>query len=271
MGYDTDNFEQDVIQQSHHIPVLVDFWADWCGPCKILGPLLEKLAGKYKDQWKFVKLDTEKYPQLSAKYGIRSIPNIKLFVDGEVKDEFVGALPEKMIEEWLKKAIPSKYSHMIKTAKELLEGGTEDAAIRILEDVLNAESNNYEANILMAKALVFSKPEKSSAILEKAGEDQEYADTYESIKTIINLFKSLGVNDLLPDGPWKLKFLHAIQELRSKRFEIALSNFIDVLQQNRSYNNDGSRKACIAIFKYLGEDHPITKKFRPIFSSALYS
>jgi putative thioredoxin len=271
MSYDTGNFEQDVIQRSHQIPVLVDFWAEWCGPCKILGPVLEKLVDKYKDQWALVKLNTEKYQQLSAEYGIRSIPNVKLFVDGKVKDEFIGALPENMIEQWLKKAIPSNYSDMIKMAREQLEQGTEDRAIKILQEVIDAEPNNYHANILMAKALVFSDPQKSSAILKEVGENQEYSDTFESITTIINLLQHLDGNDLPPDDPSKLNYLKSIRELRAKHFEQALNNFIDVLQQNRSYDGDGSRKACIAIFKYLGEDHQITKKFRPIFSSALYS
>ena len=82
MEYDTNDFEKDVIERSHAIPVLVDFWADWCAPCKVLGPILEKLAREGDGRWELAKLDTEKFPAVATKFGIRSIPNVKLFVAG---------------------------------------------------------------------------------------------------------------------------------------------------------------------------------------------
>ena len=113
-GYDTDNFEVDVIDRSREKPVLVDFWAAWCGPCRVIGPVLERLADDNGDDWELRKLDTEKYPAVARRFRITSIPAVKLFVDGEVKDEFVGALPEQMIVQWLKKALPSKFREQLK-------------------------------------------------------------------------------------------------------------------------------------------------------------
>ena len=101
--YDTDNFDVDVLERSREKPVLVDFWAAWCGPCRVIGPVLERLADDNGDDWELRKLDTEKHPDIARQYRITSIPAVKLFVDGEVKDEFVGALPEQMIVLWLKK------------------------------------------------------------------------------------------------------------------------------------------------------------------------
>lgn len=102
-----DNFQKEVLDKSHEKPVLVDFWAPWCGPCRVLGPTLEKLAKANKGAWRLVKINADKYPGLSQRYGIRGIPAVKLFVDGEVRDEFVGALPEHAIRQWLNRALPA--------------------------------------------------------------------------------------------------------------------------------------------------------------------
>ncbi|HMB89272.1 MAG TPA: thioredoxin [Rhodothermales bacterium] len=105
-----DYFQKEVLDKSHEKPVLVDFWAPWCGPCRILGPTLEKLVKESKGTWRLVKVNSDKHPGLSQRYGIRGIPAVKLFVDGEVRDEFVGALPEHAVRKWLDHALPAKTS-----------------------------------------------------------------------------------------------------------------------------------------------------------------
>ena len=102
------DFQSDVIEASKTTPVLVDFWAEWCGPCVQLSPTLEKLAEEAGDSWTLLKVNTESQPELAAEYGIRSIPNVKLFVNGEMSGEFIGALPEEEIKRWLESNIPDK-------------------------------------------------------------------------------------------------------------------------------------------------------------------
>ena len=102
------DFQSDVIEASKTTPVLVDFWAEWCGPCVQLSPTLEKLAEEAGDSWTLLKVNTESQPELAAEYGIRSIPNVKLFVNGEISGEFIGALPEEEIKRWLESNIPNK-------------------------------------------------------------------------------------------------------------------------------------------------------------------
>ncbi len=105
------DFQSDVIEASKSTPVLVDFWASWCGPCVYLSPTLEKLAEEAGDTWNLIKVNTESQQDLAVKYGIRSIPNVKLFVNGEISGEFIGALPEEEIKQWLELNIP-KYSEV---------------------------------------------------------------------------------------------------------------------------------------------------------------
>ncbi len=103
-----DSFQKEVLDKSHEKPVLVDFWAPWCGPCRILGPTLEKLVKESQGGWRLVKVNADAHPALIRQYGIRGIPAVKLFKDGEVVDEFVGALPEYAVREWLARHMPEK-------------------------------------------------------------------------------------------------------------------------------------------------------------------
>ncbi len=270
-NYDTDNFERDVLERSFKIPVLVDFWAEWCGPCRVLGPVLEKLADENTGSWVLVKLNTDKHPELSARYAIRSIPNVKLFFDGKVVDGFIGALPENMVRAWLKKALPSKFHNEIKNAGHLLDEGRAMEAQKILEDVIRAEENNDLAITLLAKACIFSDPHRALEIVDRIGPTSEYSEMADAIRTFGEMFLYLQDGKPLKPEPVRERYLSAIESLRSQNFSGALDGFIEVIRKDRYYDNDGSRKACIAIFRFLGEDHEITKKHRQVFASALYA
>ncbi|MCG8343379.1 MAG: thioredoxin [Chlorobiales bacterium] len=262
------SFGRDVLEKSKDIPVLVDFWAEWCGPCRVLGPVLEKVAAKHEDELVLVKINTEEYPDIAREYGIMSIPSVKLFVGGDVADDFVGALPEKQIEQWLKKSLPGKYADQLKQVEELVIGGDEAGAASILEEILKHEPKNIRATAILMKLKLFSEPKIAASFVETLEGEQEYTELIESAKTISGLLLKNAAD--FPQDEVKGLYLGAVDELRKKEFDTALVRFIEVIRENRYYDDDGARKACIAVFKYLGEDHPVTLRHRKVFDRALY-
>ena len=270
MNYDTNDFDKDVLERSHTMPVVVDFWAAWCAPCRVLGPVLEKLAQESDGQWALVKLDTEKFQAIAANYGIRSIPNVKLFADGQVKDEFVGALPEAKVAEWLRKVLPSKYGAQLEGAKHLLGENRPTEAREILEFIVAAESDNDHATVLLAQTYLGSEPAQAVKTVESINLGSQGFGEAEAIRTLAAIFRRAELRDSFPEDSVRDLYLAAIDKVRSNSFDGALEAFIDLIRKNRYYDDDGSRKACIAIFNLLGEDHQVTRTYRPALSAALY-
>lgn len=269
MAYDVSDFEKEVIERSYTIPVLVDFWADWCGPCKVLGPTLERLAGQSDRRWTLAKVNTEELVDVARKYNIQSIPNVKLFVDGVVANEFVGALPEYEVQRWLETTIPSKHRRQIEQAEAFLVAGNLEAARVLLEEVLSLEPGNIDARILLARSLVFTHPAQAAATIGNLDEPK-HADLLNAIRVVARLDSFSHDPGKLPDSEVRDLYHSAIQHLTAGDFDTAVGQFIEVIRENRSYDDDGSRKACIAVFKLLGEEHHVTQKHRRDFSSALY-
>lgn len=270
MVYDTDDFESDVIKRSHNIPILVDFWAAWCGPCKALGPILEKLALQNEDRWILAKLDTEKHPTIAARYGIRSIPNVKLFIEGQVTDEFAGALPENQVVEWLDKILPNKHSLRIDEAEQLLEGNKTSQAQKLLEMILSEEPRNEQASVLLARILLTSDSEKALKTVEYIGLGSKYLDATLAIRALTQMLQLINEPQTLQDDAIRHTYLAGIRGICDNNFETALTAFIEVVRKNRYYDDDGARKACIAIFHLLGENHEVTQRHRRALGSALF-
>jgi putative thioredoxin len=268
MNYEVKDFQKDVIEKSYDRPVLVDFWAEWCAPCRMIGPILEKLAEENKDNWELVKVDNDNNQHVAAMYGVRGIPNVKLFRNGEVINEFTNALPEPAIKEWLNKSIPSKFEDRIEQAKVLLRNGNISDAKIILEDIHSGDLNNSEVKILLAKILLFDDQRESLRLVQNVDGKLNNVELAEAIGTLAELLnRDL---DSFPDSEVKEKYLSATDSIRKKDFDSALVEFIEIIRTDRNYDDDGARKTCIAIFKFLGEDHKISIKNRRDFGRALY-
>ncbi|HAB51348.1 MAG TPA: thioredoxin, partial [Ignavibacteriales bacterium] len=232
MNYEVKDFSIDVLQASFDKPVLVDFWAEWCGPCRVLGPILEKLVVNNNDEWSLVKVNSDENPELSAQYGIRSIPNVKLFDKGEVIDEFVGALPEQQIIEWLKKSIPNKYQDLLTNAETLFLSGKENEAQKMLDKLLLEDPNNSSAKLLLARILLFRDNAKVSDLINTIEETNENSEIIGSLKTIIDLLNE-DKNSLLKDSPVKNLYLEAVNHLKEKRYDLSLEKFIEIIRTDK--------------------------------------
>jgi len=274
MAYEMKDFNKDVIESSDNIPVVIDFWAEWCGPCRMLSPTLEKLAGQAAGKWKLVKINTEEFPQIAAQFRVRSIPSVKMVYQKSILAEFTGALPEHQIRKWLQDNLPaSEDENDSKEAYEkYLKDGNRDKAREVLANMVNGNTDDKDRLALLAMLYLPDDLDKAGQYMKTLSEEPKYEieqQTFETIQHLIkvanNKVRVTGNNDSVV-----AEYKAGAQLLSENNFEGALERFIDCLIKDRSMDNEGPRKACIAIFTLLGNEHPVTRQYRRRFSMALY-
>ncbi len=271
MSYEAQDFEKQVLQRSKQVPVLVDFWAPWCGPCRTLGPVLERMAAQAGGRWELVKINTEEHQDLATAFNIASIPAVKLFVNGKVANEFVGALPEREIRRFLEKALPSPSASQLAEAQRLLNEAANADAAKLLEPIVTGEPGNLEARVLLAQALLTSDPERIAALLQPVPPDSEFSERADAIRTLASVAQLAQNPAALPEAKVRDRYLAGAAAVRSGNFGAALEAFIQVLERNKQYDNGGAKNACKAIFQLLGVRHPLVERTFRSFSSALHS
>jgi len=265
------DFSRDVLERSRTIPVLVDFWAEWCAPCRTLGPILERVVEHLAGRVVLAKVDTDRNPELSMQYGIRGIPAVKLFVDGVVKDEFTGALPEERVTRWLEHALPNKMQKELDRAAGLLAVGDHDEAEEIARSVLARDPANTHAAVIAAQAVVWKDAAQAAGLVATLEADSEHFPLVEAIRTVAHVEAVAADPARLASAACKEVYLAAARALAARDFRKAVELFINVLRSDRRYDDEGARKACIAIFRLLGDEHDVTREHRRDFSSALNS
>ncbi len=269
-SYDIVNFDTEVIEASHKIPVLVDFWAPWCGPCKILGPVLEKLASQSENQWSLKKVNVDEHQEIAKHYHIKGIPAVKLFRSGAVVAEFTGALPEMQITKWLNDNLPSELDQEAERALLFYENGNQEKAESIFQNILKQNPNHSFAAFYLGQIMLFKDFEAALEFFSIAGKDPDYIDQAGFLKKIASILLKKKDPQQFTEDPVKTIFLEAVNALSEQDFEKAIQKLIDVIMRNKAYEDEIAREACIAIFYYLGTDHELVKKYRRRFDMALY-
>ncbi len=267
-----ENFSATVLEGSRSRPVLVDFWAEWCQPCKLLLPLLSGLADAYQGKFLLAKINTEEQQELAARFGIRSIPTVKLFLNGAPVDEFMGALPEAEIRAFLDKYIPNEADEMITRANDLARQGRIDDAIRLAEKAKEADPRNLRTLIAYASLkAVAGETAEARTILDGLPEsEREHPDVKglraqllfdavaETAPQAAELERRLSSDPANSEARYQL----AAQLVMDGRYEQALEQLLLLLQKNRGYGDEAARKGMLAIFDILGGGGELVSRFR---------
>lgn len=272
------DFEAKVINRSQEIPVLVDFWAPWCEPCKTIGPVLERLVGEQEGRFELVKVNMDESPMLAQALRIQSIPAVKLFINGTIKDEFMGAYPEPEIVAFLEKNLPSEAVDDAMQGIQMLQQGDGAGAEGVFTQVLAGDPKNPVAligsghlrvdagDLEGAKELVLTVNEVD---LEKLTNRPQMEKLLSALKARIYLNECAEPGQAQPPDR-AVQFAQACQGALGGQYETAMEAFLNIVQTDRKFMNDGGRLAMLAVFDLLPQGDPLSIEYRQKLSSILF-
>jgi putative thioredoxin len=273
------DFQPEVIEKSKQVPVVVDFWAPWCGPCQVLKPILEKLAEEYQGKFLLAEINADENQALSAQFGVRGIPSVKAVINGKIVNEFSGALPESAIREFLDQIIPDESEIKRQEAMTVYESGDLQAALSKLNEAIALDENNFNAKIDLAGLLLENNnPLAAKDVVEKLPTNMQLDEGVKELLTRIELMKRTSE---LPD---KQTLIQQIREdgmnlqarldlanlyISEQAYDDAFELLFDVLKKDRHYGDDAARKTMLSIFTLLGPQDPRVRSARKTLASLL--
>lgn len=281
--YSKDVSEQDflveVIEKSKTVPVVVDFWAPWCGPCQTLKPVLEKLAEEYQGKFFLAKINADENQALSAQFGVRGIPSVKAVYNGKIINEFSGALPEPAVREFLEQIIPNESETQRQEAMAIYDSGDIQTAMALLNKAIAQDENNFNAKVNLATLLFENnEPQAAKDVIEKLPANVQLEESVRELLTKIELSERTSE---LPD---KQTLLQQIQQddtnlqarldlanhyIGEQAYDEAFELLFDVLKKDRHFGDDAARKTMLSVFTLLGPQDPRVRSARKTLASLL--
>jgi putative thioredoxin len=273
------NFAREVIETSHRIPVLVDFWAPWCGPCRSLGPILEKLAAEYQGRFRLAKVNSDENQALAMQFGVRGIPNVKAVVNGKVVDEFTGALPESAVRRFIDALLPSPAEPLRQQAQAARARGEGDATRKLLLQAIRLDPKHEQARLDLIDVLLdagdLAEAQRLLAEVAEQGKDRARIDSLAA-----RLALAEGATGDADEGALRARLVAdagdlaarlALAKLLAARrdYRSALEELLEIVRRDRAFEDDVGRRTMLQIFNLLGSDNDLVREYRGKLSAAI--
>ncbi|SOY48338.1 thioredoxin [Cupriavidus taiwanensis] len=273
------NFETEVIDASRQMPVLVDFWAPWCGPCRTLGPMLERLEAEADGQWKLAKVNVDENQELAAHFGVRSIPHVVAIADGQAVDQFTGVLPESGLREFLARLAPGQARSVLDDAMELAAAGNRDGAETLFADAIAADPESDAPRLAYIGFLLDGNAiDRARAEFAALSPRAEQEDGYGALRTRIEAMENAAG---LPDAatlagridadPRDLAARMDLARLMiaQQQYEPALEQLLAIVRTDRGFEEDIGRRTMLSVFEMLADRPDVVSRWRRQLSTSL--
>jgi putative thioredoxin len=266
------NFQNLVLENSINKPVLVDFWADWCQPCQTIMPMLAKLAEEYAGKFELAKVNADEEQELAAHFGIKSLPTMKLFYQGQIVDERMGAVPESDIRAMIDKHIVSESDQLVQAAMMAYQQGHTAQALEVLNNALAKDPDNAELKVTIAQ-MVYGEGDSESAVtlLDSLDSEGSQLDAAIKLRAEIKLAEQLAdlpdlgeIEQRLAQNPNDLDaLLQKSRHLTAQGdYDNAMECLLTIIRTDRSFDDDAGRTSLLELFDLLGGEHPSVQKYR---------
>jgi putative thioredoxin len=265
-----DDFEFQVVAYSQQKPVIVDFWAEWCAPCRVLGPVLEELAEEAEGAFRLAKVNVDENPKLAKRFNVFSIPTVKGFNQGQMVAEFAGALPEGKIREFLQQLVPDETSLAIEKGFSLLEERDASDAEQVFRTALHNQPGNPQALWGLSRALMFQNRNAEAADLLANFPISKMMTAAQTLLPLATALASYEPADEIPDDALEAAYQRSLMLLVRGNYPAALDGFMSILREDKRFRTGTAHQLVLGVFTLLGESHYLTLEYQRELANILF-